>query len=133
MKKINPAWRCLGLAVLGCAAPYVILPPVCQALPEGIVWCISFVLCYIMLPVSALIAPYCLARAGIPAIAAWPWPVLCVLILPLWGMRPGLFSTMAGIAIALVSAVTGEEMRRRTSSQDGKGAVRRSRNRKRRR
>ena len=112
MKKHRALWRLAGVTLL-CAAPYAILPPLCEIAPEGMVWAVSFLLCYLAVPVSALLAPYWIARAGIPAIAAWPWPVLCALILPLWGMQPGWSVLALGALIALVSAVAGEERRKR--------------------
>lgn len=116
MKKKHPALKRLIAVTLCCAAPYVILPLISDHLPEEMLWGISFLLCHLCVPISALFAPYFIARAGIPAIAAWPWPILCGLILPLWGMQPGLFAMAAGTLIAIVSAVAGEEMRRRQTS-----------------
>lgn len=119
MKKYR-ALRRWGIAVLLCAAPYVILPPVCDRCPEGIVWVVSFLLCYLIVPVSAAFVPYWMTRGGVPAIAAWPWPALCALILPLWGMQPGWGMLVAGALIGLVSAVAGEERTKRLEKPKGR-------------
>lgn len=112
MKKYR-ALRRFFLVLALCAAPYVILPPLCDHCPEGMVWAVSFVLCYLLVPVSAAVAPYWMARGGVPAIAAWPWPALCALILPLWGMQPGWGMLAAGAFVGVISAVAGEERTRR--------------------
>lgn len=130
-RRKQSALRLAGAGAAICAAPYVILPPVCSVLPEGIVWGIAFILCYLMLPLSAMIAPYMLSRRGLPAIAAWPWPVLGVLILPLWGMQPQTASCVIGTLVALVSAVAGEEMRRRETGAREETSPRRNRKRRR--
>ena len=62
---------------------------------------------------AAAAACYLVLFAAAPAIAAWTWPVLCALILPLWGMQPGWGVLALGALIALVSAVAGEERRKR--------------------
>ena len=112
-KKTYPAFLRIAIAMVFCALPYAVLPPLCEVLPEEIVWIVSFILCHALLPVSALIAPYALSRRGIPAIAAWPWPLVGALILPLWGLRTGTAATVVAVIISIISAVTGEEVWRR--------------------
>lgn len=118
MKKHGALIRLISITLL-CALPYILIPVLSEYLPEGMVWGLTFFLCNLLAPLSAAFAPFFIARAGIPAIAAWPWPALCALILPLWGLRPTLFAMVTGVLVAIISAVAGEEWRKRKENAKG--------------
>lgn len=117
-------WLVRILSVTGaCALPYLLIPPAGEYLPGGMLWGLTFLLCWILPPLSAAVAPFWIARAGVPAIAAWPWPIACALILPLWGLAPAPASLIFSFAAALVSAAAGEAWERRVQQSRRKGTA----------
>lgn len=112
MKKHRAMVR-LTILTCACALPYIVLPALDTLLPEMLLLPVTLFLCEWLPLLSAVLAPFFIARGGVPAIAAWPWPLLCTLILPLWGMRPGLFAIGVGALLSIVSAVAGEEWEKR--------------------
>lgn len=101
------------LSVLSCILPFALLPPLCALLPAEPLYLATYVLSYFLCPVLSVIFPFIISRHAVAPIAAWPWPLVGALLLPLWGIRPSFVSLGISFFIGIVSAVCGDELRKR--------------------
>lgn len=113
MQKQPRTLRCFFFGIAACVIPFAALPPLLTLLPEAALYAGTFGLVYLLCPVLSILVPYRIARRAIAPIAAWPWPLIGYLILPLYGIRPSFAVLFACALLALVSGVCGDEVRQK--------------------
>ena len=111
MQKQPRTLSCFFAGIAACILPFAAAPPLLSLLPEEALYAVTFALVYLLCPVLSVIVPYRIARRAIAPIAAWPWPLIGYLILPLYGIRPSFSVLFACALLALVSGVCGDEVR----------------------
>lgn len=116
MRKHLPALLVFVLCLALCCLPYLLLPLGLYEAPEALIQAGLLLLLWVLYPLEALLLPGWMARLGIPAILACVVPTIGYLLLLVHQMTPVLGVLIAGQLVAVVSASTGQELRRRAPS-----------------
>ena len=95
--------------LLACALPFGGFPPLLVLLPLRALIASLWVLVWAACPLLAIFLPYRMVRAGIPAAAAWLFPVTGYLLLPLWQIRPEWPVILLACVLGIFSGVAAEQ------------------------